>query len=148
MKLEDLTVPLMEKALELERGQRDYEGAISVYTTLIKIDPGKYVYYFNRGVLYAYLDEVDRAIADYSKALELNPRHITSRMNRAVAYKDKGDIEKAIAETEKCVEMAPDGLAQVNLPAMYQARAENERRLQRREEGPLTWLLRKLRLRS
>lgn len=147
MKLDELTTQLMEEAFRQE-GRRDYKEAIKVYTNLIRIDPDKYVYYFNRGVMHGYLDHVDAAICDYTKALELNPAHMTSRMNRGVAYKDKGDVEKAIAETEKCIEMYPDSIARVNLRGMYHDRDAKKKRLEEQERSPLSWLFKKLRLKS
>jgi len=117
---------LMAKALELERVQKKYEEAISVYAKLIEIDPNQYIYYFNRGVLYGYLGEIGKAIAEYDRALELNPNHITSRANRSVAYSDRGDLDKAIAESEKCVEMDPDGLASINLRGMHNRRGNKK----------------------
>lgn len=111
------------QALELEE-QGKTEEAIKVYTRLIELEPEQYVNYYNRGVLYGYLHELDKAIADYDKALELNPNHTSARGNRSIAYSDKGELDKAIVDSEKCVEMDPACFASINLPNLYYRRAD------------------------
>lgn len=122
MEVKDLINALIKEYLEVGHEQKNYDGAIVLCTAVIKIDPGNYIHYYNRGVYFAYLDQVDEAIADYTKALVLNPFHLTSLMNRGVAFKEKGEIEKAIADTERCLEIYPDSVARFNLQSMYHRR--------------------------
>jgi tetratricopeptide (TPR) repeat protein len=51
--------------------QRDFRSAISYYTKAIEIDNDFAEAYFNRGLTYIYINEIDKGLADLSKAGEL-----------------------------------------------------------------------------
>jgi tetratricopeptide (TPR) repeat protein len=51
--------------------QKDFRAAISYYTQAIEIDADFAEAYFNRGLTYIYLNEIDKGLADLSKAGEL-----------------------------------------------------------------------------
>ena len=51
--------------------QQDFKAAISYYTQAIAADSDFAEAYFNRGLTYIYIDEVEKGIADLSKAGEL-----------------------------------------------------------------------------
>ena len=51
--------------------QQDFKAAISYYNQAIKVDNDFAEAYFNRGLTYIYINEVDKGIADLSKAGEL-----------------------------------------------------------------------------
>ena len=51
--------------------QQDFKAAISYYTQAIKADSDFAEAYFNRGLTYIYINEVEKGIADLSKAGEL-----------------------------------------------------------------------------
>lgn len=51
--------------------QQDFKAAISYYTQAIQVDTDFAEAYFNRGLTYIFINEIDKGIADLSKAGEL-----------------------------------------------------------------------------
>lgn len=51
--------------------QQDFRAAISYYTQAIEVDSDFAEAYFNRGLTYVYMDDVEKGLADLSKAGEL-----------------------------------------------------------------------------
>ena len=51
--------------------QQDFKAAISYYTQAIQVDNDFAEAYFNRGLTYIYINEIDKGVADLSKAGEL-----------------------------------------------------------------------------
>ena len=51
--------------------QQDFKAAISYYTQAIQNDNDFAEAYFNRGLTYIYINEIDKGITDLSKAGEL-----------------------------------------------------------------------------
>jgi tetratricopeptide (TPR) repeat protein len=63
--------------------------------------------YYNRGNVWYYKGDYDKAIADYTKAIEINPQYASAYENRGLAWADKGDYDKAIADYTKAIEIDP-----------------------------------------
>lgn len=123
MKKEDEIAFYLKKFLELDKN-RDRDEEMVVLTKLIELDPYCETHYYNRGVLYGYLDQLGKAIADYTKAVELNPKHTLARGNRGVCYFDLGDLDSAIWDIAWAVKIDPGSIHSINLPNMYYWRAE------------------------
>ena len=51
--------------------QQDFRAAISYYTQAIQVDGDFAEAYFNRGLTYIYINEIDKGLSDLSKAGEL-----------------------------------------------------------------------------
>ena len=51
--------------------QKDYQSAISAYTSAIEIDGDFGEAYYNRGIIYFISGKIDKAVSDLSKAGEL-----------------------------------------------------------------------------
>ena len=132
MKRKDEITLCIKKYLELDK-QRARDEEMTVLTKLIELDPYcetpyqdfYFNYYYNRGVLYGYLDEWDKAIADYTKAIEINPKHDLAWGNRGVCHSNLGDFDNAIWDITRCLKINPDSIHQINLPNMYYWRAKN-----------------------
>jgi len=68
----------------------------------------KAIAYNNRGNVYQYLEQYDKAISDYNKAIELNPNYAKAYNNRGVAYDDLKQYDKAISDYTKALELNPN----------------------------------------
>jgi|GEM_PF-3143942 len=100
----------------LDHDGSTYAERIDIMTKVIELEPDKATHYYNRGVIYAYSDEYDKAFADYSKALELNPNHTGALGNRAVIFSDRGEYDNAVSDCERSVAVDPHSFAAFNLP--------------------------------
>lgn len=87
----------------LNRGLRyaimkDYERAISDYTTAVKIYPAFAKGYANRGAVYYRLRDFDKALADFDEAIRVDRNYVGGYIGRGEVHLAKGDYERAIAE--------------------------------------------------
>ena len=132
MERKDEITLCIKKYRELDKHKaRDEEMA--VLTKLIELDPYcetpyqdfYFNYYYNRGVLYGYLNQWGKAIADYTKAIEINPKHELAWGNRGVCHSYLGNFDNAIWDITMCLKIDPGSIHQLNLPNMYYWRAIN-----------------------
>ena len=61
--------------------------------------------YFNRGLVYANKEDMDRAISDWDKAIQLDPDFSAVYYNRGIAYANRGETQNAIADFKKVLEL-------------------------------------------
>lgn len=122
MEKEDEIVFYIKKYRELDdRRARDEE--MVVLTKLIELDPRcetpyndfYFNHYYNRGVLYGYLGQDDKAIADYTKAIEINPNHELAWGNRAVSYHNLLDQVNTTVGIAMALKINPHSIHQANL---------------------------------
>ena len=73
----------------------DYKGkskqALQLYEKAVTYQPDNHMLYYNMGVTYYGLKELDKAQANFIKALELNQSHASSHLALARVYMDKGE---------------------------------------------------------
>ena len=92
----------------------DYVGAITDYTTAIRIKPDHATAYCGRGIAKHELEQHLAAIADYSTAIRINPDHADAYNNRGNARCDLGQYRTAIADYSTVIRLKPDDATAYN----------------------------------
>lgn len=85
---------------------KDYNGALSDYSTAIEINPDMAEAYYSRGLLYGKeFHKYKKAINDFSKAIKLKPDYAEAYYNRGVTYRILDDINKSCNDWKKAKEL-------------------------------------------
>ncbi|MBI5206021.1 MAG: tetratricopeptide repeat protein [Nitrospirae bacterium] len=98
-----------------EAESRNYEAAIKFYSEALKINPRNADLYYNRGLVWNYMNEIDKAIADYTTALEINKEFINAYFTRGSTLRKKGDYDLAISDFTKALQFNPDNSSKAGL---------------------------------
>lgn len=85
-----------------------YIAAIRWYNLALETNPRTAITYFNRGLAWFYMGEMDKAIDDYTKALEINKELIEAYISRGVTWNKKGDYDFAVSDFAKALQFNPD----------------------------------------
>lgn len=88
--------------------RKDYDLAISCFSTVIGWQPRSFGAYYNRGLAHSEKGEYDEAIADHSQAISLHPKFTHAYLGRGYAYLCKDHHDRAIADFNECLRLAPD----------------------------------------
>lgn len=84
---------------------------LSGCTTVIsdKTEPTKNrsIALYQRGRVYQFKRDYDRAIADYSEAIKLNAKYSEALYFRGSAYNQQGDYDRALADLNQTIALAP-----------------------------------------
>ena len=73
----------------------DYQGAISDFTKVIKLDPASRSGYYARAMAKSNLGQYKSAVKDYTKALRIDPDFAAAYVGRSEAKKKLGNIKGA-----------------------------------------------------
>ena len=73
-----------------------------------ELDPKSTYAFRNRGVVYAYKGDNDRAIADFNVAIRLDPTSALAFRNRGDAYTNKGEFGRALADYGEAIRLDPN----------------------------------------
>lgn len=84
---------------------RNFNDAIAILNIATTSNPRGPMAFRNRGLIYAYKKQYDKAIADYSKAIDLLPFYSELYDERGGSYAENGDYDLAIADFNKAVEL-------------------------------------------
>ncbi|MCX5994078.1 MAG: tetratricopeptide repeat protein [Chloroflexi bacterium] len=68
---------------------RQYDKSIEVLTNLLKIYPGYPLAYYNRAIVYMYLEKWEAAVADWDKYLSLDLEDKYKNNKEAIAARDQ-----------------------------------------------------------
>lgn len=105
--------------------QKDYNGAIQLYTEAIQLSPtgpNSHVYYSNRAAAYCHLKKFDKAVSDCEDAIQLQPDYVKAHTRLCQClYFDK-KWEECIDAAEKALVLEPDNKS--NLDLLAKAKAE------------------------
>lgn len=77
------------------------------YHQAIQANPKNATAYFNRGRVYEYLKDYDKALSDYSQAIALNQEDDWSYAARATLYQALKQYENALADYTKIIQINP-----------------------------------------
>ena len=111
------------------RDNRDFDGAIAIYTQLLTKYP-RSVLYFERGTTYSERGDFSEAILDLTKAIELDSIDMEAYVNRANAYSQLGQCDAAIRDYNKAIQLLTPTLAYA-----YNGRGAAYRKTGRTEEA-------------
>lgn len=100
------TSTLLDNAIRADY-ERNFAGAIVLYSQVIGADSASYDGWNNRGYVYLRLGHFDSAVADFSRAITLAPTRQTALYNRAIAYRALQHYDSAAADYTRLMEMAP-----------------------------------------
>lgn len=61
--------------------------------------------YYNRGLNYFHINQLDKSLEDYTKSISINPNHIGSYYKRSLLYFIKNDFKNCIEDCTKTIEL-------------------------------------------
>ncbi len=110
----------LENLARLYLKKEDFELAKNSYEKLILIDSKNFENYFNLGMTYKNLNNLDKSLLNYQKALELKPESYEVYFNLASVYLLLKNYQKAIDCYKKTIELNPqDWEAEYFLSLIY-----------------------------
>lgn len=96
--------------------ENDHQGAIDLFTLVLKEDPKDANAYSQRAIAYLNLEKYELSLFDMNKAVEYDPEYSFRYQSRGYLRARMKDYEGAIADYEKAVELDPqDAIAYNNL---------------------------------
>ncbi|OGI00563.1 MAG: hypothetical protein A2Y25_07655 [Candidatus Melainabacteria bacterium GWF2_37_15] len=81
--------------------QEKYNEAVLSLEDAVKIEPSFTDAYYNLGILYQYLGNIDKALESYQAILQYNPKDYEVIQKIAVIYHNKGNKEKVLEYIKK-----------------------------------------------
>lgn len=94
------------RAIELCK-QGKTRDAMPFFENALRRSPGDAQLFYNRGLAYQTLGEIDKAIKDYSKCLNISPLTKKAYYNRALAYISKKDYTQAKRDLDRATVIDP-----------------------------------------
>lgn len=100
--------------------ENNFQEAIGFFKKAVASSP-KAIYYFNLGVAFRRLGQIESAIEAYRASVELEPGMVRAWGNLGNAYRSVNDYEKALACYKKCIELEPsNSIVHYNMGILYQ----------------------------
>ena len=85
--------------------KKDGTRAIYYYTKAIEADPDYIEAYLNRGEMYYYVNEHEKALADFDKVIELRPKEDKAYYFKGLLLNDDGNYNKAIENLNTAINL-------------------------------------------
>jgi predicted TPR repeat methyltransferase len=105
------TAPRQFDALHLlgvvRRQQGDAQGAVTLITQALAINPGQAAAHCNLGAALQDMQRSDEALASYDTAVRLNPGHALAWSNRGNALRQLGRLPEAVDSYERALDLRP-----------------------------------------
>lgn len=107
--------------------QGRFQEAINHYSEAIRRNPGYRRAYYNRGLTYQSLKELDNAERDYLQALEIEPDNAKTHHNLGVVWSEQQRYTEAIEALNRAITLKPDyAIAYLNRCAAKQAMGDEQ----------------------
>jgi len=74
---------------------------------ILKLDPGNYISYYDRGLLHDKQGDWVSAVKDYTNVIRLDHQHAKAYNDRGVLRKVQGDLEGAMEDFNSAIRLAP-----------------------------------------
>jgi tetratricopeptide (TPR) repeat protein len=88
---------------------KTWANGVILWTDVIEKYPNEaFMAYYDRGVEYYKLNQVDKAIDDYTSAIGINPNYKEAYYDRGVVYGSIGQWDKAISDYSRTIEISPN----------------------------------------
>ena len=84
---------------------KNCKRAIINFNKAIKINPNISTIYYNLGLAYHHIGNMDDAIVNYKKAIDLKPDYDEALNNMGMSLEEKGDVVEAIDKYNKVLEI-------------------------------------------
>jgi len=117
-------------AKQLQEGMRllapgNYRDAVARFDRAIAIWPRLGEAYFERGMAYQYLNQIDRALADFNRAVAVDPSLAHAYDAQGAIYRSRGDFPGAMQAFAKAIQIAPDADAYFERGQTYESLGEH-----------------------
>ncbi len=90
---------------------RQYDKAVTDFSTVITRQPTNALAYNNRAIAYGGLKKYELAIADLSTAIKLSPNQAEFYESRGTEYDEIGNCQSAVADFDHALTMGESGIA-------------------------------------
>lgn len=88
--------------------ERNWERAITAFSSLIELEPNNALAYDRRGIAYGKAECYDEAIADFSQAIHMDDTLTSAYNNRGLSYYKQCWLDEAIADYNTAIQLSPD----------------------------------------
>jgi tetratricopeptide (TPR) repeat protein len=111
--------------------QGQYEEALNSFDESIALDSNKSTYFYNRGMCYEKMNQLDKAMQDYTTTLSLNPKYYDALLNRGGIYAKNKQVSKAIIDFTQAINIRPKGFkAHINRALAYHGAGKFEQAIE------------------
>ncbi len=86
----------------------EFNKAIADANESIRLNPGYFAGYLERGIVYRRTGNLDKAIGDYDAVIRLNPNFARAYYDRAIACGLKGNHKQAIRDNTEAIRLNPN----------------------------------------
>jgi Flp pilus assembly protein TadD/2-polyprenyl-3-methyl-5-hydroxy-6-metoxy-1,4-benzoquinol methylase len=87
---------------------QNFKRAITNFNKAIKLNPNIPTIYYNLGLAFHHIGNMDDAIVNYKKAIEIKPDYDEALNNMGMSLEEKGDVEGAIDKYNKVLATNPN----------------------------------------
>ena len=82
--------------------------ALTNHNWAIQLDPGRYDFYWERGLTWLRMKDYDAAISDFQACLARNNRFANAHFRLGEAYRAKNDFSAALSHYDQAIALQPD----------------------------------------